>query len=118
VPARSGGSLNREGIIIARCTVRRLMRELGLRGAVRGKTRRTTTPDETAARPADLVQRDFSATRPNQLWVADITYVATWSGFVYTSFVIDAYSRFIVGWQASHSMRSRWRSGIAPDSTD
>jgi len=65
--------LNREGVVVARCTVQRLMRELGLRGAVRGKTRRTTTCDETAARPSDLVQRDFSATRPNQLWVADLT---------------------------------------------
>jgi putative transposase len=98
--------LNREGIMVARCTVQRLMRELGLRGAVRGKTRRTTTPDGSAVRPADLVQRDFSAARPNELWVADITYVATWSGFVYTSFVIDAYSRFIVGWQASRSLRA------------
>jgi putative transposase len=98
--------LNREGIVVARCTVQRLMRDLGLRGAMRGKTRRTTTPDELAVRPADLVQRDFSAARPNELWVADITYVATWSGFVYTSFVIDAYSRFIVGWQASRSLRA------------
>jgi len=98
--------LNREGFVVARCTVQRLMRELGLRGAVRGKTRRTTIPDETAIRPADLVQRDFSAAHPNELWVADITYVATWSGFVYTSFVIDAYSRFIVGWQASRSLRA------------
>ncbi len=98
--------LNREGIVVARCTVQRLMRELGLQGAVRGKTRRTTTPNEQAARPADLVERDFSATRPNQLWVADLTYVATWSGFVYTSFVIDAYSRAIVGWRASRSLRA------------
>jgi putative transposase len=98
--------LNREGIVVARCTIQRLMREMGLQGVVRGKTRRTTTPDETAARPSDLVQRDFSASRPNQLWVADLTYVATWSGFVYTSFVIDAYSRFIVGWQASRSLRA------------
>src|SRR5712691_9791750 len=98
--------LNREGIVVARCTVQRLMREMRLQGVVRGKARRTTTPDETAARPADLVQRDFSASRPNQLWVADLTYVATWSGFVYTSFVIDAYSRFIVGWQASRSLRA------------
>jgi putative transposase len=88
--------LHREGIAVARCTVERLMRELGLRGAVRGKTRRTTTPDATAARPADLVDRDFAAQRPNQLWVADLTYVATWSGFVYVAFVIDAFSRFIV----------------------
>ena len=98
--------LHREGIAVARCTVERLLRELGLRGAVRGKTRRTTTPDATAARPADLVERDFSATRPNQLWVADLTYVATWSGFVYVALVIDAFSRFIVGWQASRSLRT------------
>jgi len=98
--------LGREGIAVARCTVERLMRELGLRGAVRGKTRRTTTPDTTAARPADLVERDFSASRPNQLWVADLTYVATWSGFVYVALVIDAFSRFLVGWQASRSLRT------------
>jgi len=98
--------LNREGTPVARCTVQRLMRELGLQGAVRGKTRRTTIPDEVASRPADLVRRDFSAARPNQLWVADLTYVATWSGFVYTSFVIDAFSRFIVGWRSSRSLRA------------
>jgi transposase InsO family protein len=98
--------LHREGIAAARCTVERLMRELGLCGAVRGKTRRTTTPDETAARPADLVDRDFAAQRPNQLWVADLTYVATWSGFVYVAFVIDAFSRFLVGWQAARSLRT------------
>ena len=98
--------LNREGIPVARCTVERLMATLSLRGAVRGKTRRTTTGDEHASRPADLVERDFSASRPNQLWVADLTYVATWSGFVYASFVIDAYSRFIVGWQTSRSLRT------------
>ena len=98
--------LGREGIAVARCTVERLMRELGLRGAVRGKTRRTTTADATAARPADLVERDFSAARPNQLWVADLTYVATWSGFVYVAFIIDAFSRFLVGWQASRSLRT------------
>jgi putative transposase len=98
--------LHREGIAVARCTVERLMGELGLRGAVRGKTRRTTTPDETAARPVDLVERDFSAVRPNQLWVADLTYVAAWSGFVYVALVIDAFSRFIVGWQASRSLRT------------
>jgi putative transposase len=98
--------LNREGIPVARCTVERLMAQLGLRGAVRGKTRRTTTPDEATPRPADLVERDFSAARPNQLWVADLTYVATWSGFVYVSFVIDAFSRFIVGWQTSPSLRT------------
>jgi putative transposase len=98
--------LGREGIAVARCTVERLMRELGLVGVRRGKTRRTTTPDATAPRPADLVDRDFSATRPNQLWVADLTYVASWSGFVYVALVIDAFSRFIVGWQASRSLRT------------
>src|SRR5215216_6708197 len=98
--------LHREGIAVARCTVERLMGELGLEGVRRGKPRRTTTPDATAARPADLVERDFSAQRPNQLWVADLTYVATWSGFVYVALVIDAFSRFLVGWQASRSLRT------------
>jgi putative transposase len=98
--------LHREGISVARCTVERLMGELGLQGVRRGKTRRTTTPDATAPLPADLVDRDFSATRPNQLWVADLTYVATWSGFVYVAFIIDAFSRFLVGWQASRSLRT------------
>jgi putative transposase len=74
--------LHREGISVTRCTVARLMRELGLEGVRRGKPRRTTTPDAAADRPADLVERDFSAGRPNQLWVADLTYVTTWSGFV------------------------------------
>jgi putative transposase len=98
--------LHREGIAVARCTVERLMRELGLEGVRRGKARRTTTPDAATARPADLVDRHFAAQRPNQLWVADLTYVATWSGFVYVAFVIDAFSRFLVGWQASRSLRT------------
>jgi putative transposase len=98
--------LHREGIAVARCTVERLMGELGLEGVRRGKLRRTTTADAAAARPADLVERDFSAARPNQLWVADLTYVATWSGFVYVAFVIDAFSRYLVGWQASRSLRT------------
>jgi putative transposase len=98
--------LHREGVSVARCTVERLMGELGLEGVRRGKARRTTTPDETAAQPADLVDRHFAAQRPNQLWVADLTYVATWSGFVYVAFVIDAFSRFIVGWQTSRSLRT------------
>ncbi len=96
--------LHREGIAVARCTVERLMGELGLEGVRRGKRSRTTIPDETATRPADLVKRNFSATRPNHLWVVDLTYVATWSGFVYVAFVIDAFSRFIVGWQVSRSL--------------
>jgi putative transposase len=87
-------------------TVERLMRELGLEGVRRGKTRKTTTHDEAAPRPADLVERDFTATRPNELWVADLTYVATWSGFIYVAFVVDVFSRFIVGWQASRSLRT------------
>ena len=98
--------LNREGIEVARCTVERLMRQQGLRGAVRGRRARTTVPDELAARPLDLVQRDFTATRPNQLWVADLTYVATWVGFVYVAFVFDVFSRMIVGWRVSRSLRS------------
>jgi transposase InsO family protein len=98
--------LHREGIVVARCTVERLMGELDLAGVRRGKPRRTTTPEAAAARPADLVERDFSAIRPNQLWVADLTYVATWSGFVYVAFVIDAYSRFLVGWQTARSLRT------------
>jgi len=98
--------LHREDIVVARCTVERLMRRLGLAGAVRGRKPRTTIPAEVAARPADLVQRDFTATRPNQLWVADLTYVATWAGFVYVAFVIDVFSRRIVGWRVSRSLRS------------
>jgi len=99
--------LRREELDVARCTVERLMRSLGLRGAVRGRAFKvTTTADESAERPPDLVQRDFRASRPNQLWVADLTYVATWSGFVYVAFVIDAFSRTIVGWRVSSSLRS------------
>lgn len=98
--------LNREGIRVARCTVERLMRDVGLSGAVRGRTFKTTIADDTAARPADLVCRDFTASRPNQLWVSDLTYVATWQGFVYVAFVIDVFSRMIVGWRASRSLRT------------
>jgi putative transposase len=96
-----------EGISVARCTVERLMGDLGLVGATRGKTKRTTVPAEAvAARPADLLDRDFTATAPNRRWVADITYVPTWSGFVYVAFVSDLFSRRIVGWRASTSLRS------------
>jgi putative transposase len=98
--------LHREGVTLARCTVERLMGELGLEGVRRGRAHKTTTADAAAVRPADLAKRDFSATRPNQLWVADLTYVATWSGFVYVALVIDAFSRFLVGWQASRSLRT------------
>ncbi len=99
--------LKREGFCVARCTVERLMRHMGLQGVVRGRSYKTTTiVDEAAQRPADLVQRNFKADRPNQLWVADITYVATWSGFVYVAFVTDVFSRKIVGWRVSNSLRS------------
>ena len=98
--------LRREGHAVARCTVARLMRAEGLRGIVRGRRARTTVPEAAAERPLDLVQRQFSATAPNQLWVADFTYVATWRGFVYVAFVIDVFSRRIVGWRAHTTMRS------------
>ena len=97
-------ALNREGIEVARCTVERLMAELGLTGAVRGKVKRTTIADPTAARPADLVQRRFGPPAPNRLWVADLTYVSTWSGFAYVAFVIDAYARRILGWRVASTM--------------
>ena len=99
-------ALNRSGIVVARCTVERLMRELGLAGARRGKQQRTTVADPAAARPADLVQRRFSPRAPDRLWVADFTYVPTWTGMVYVAFVIDAYSRRILGWRAATSMRT------------
>lgn len=98
--------LNREGIHVARCTVARLMRELGLRGVRRGKAVRTTVPDAGAPRPADLVSRQFVATRPNQLWVADLSYVRTWAGFCYAAFVIDVFSRLIVGWSLGTTLRT------------
>jgi len=98
--------MNREDIRVARCTVARLMKRLGLEGTRRGRRCRTTIPDTETARPADLVQRQFTADRPNQLWVADITYVATWSGFAYVAFVVDVYSRHIVGWRVARSMRT------------
>jgi len=99
--------LRREGITVARCTVARLMAEMGLRGVVRGKRlKRTTIAEDAAERPLDLVDRNFTADRPNQLWVSDLTYVATWRGFVYVAFVIDVFSRRIVGWRASSSLRT------------
>ena len=98
--------LNREGTAVARCTVARLMRELGLRGVRRGKRVRTTIADPAAARPADLVGRQFSPPAPDRLWVADYTYVPAWSGMVYVAFVIDAYSRRILGWRAATSMKT------------
>jgi putative transposase len=99
-------ALNREGIAVARCTVERLMRELGLAGARRGRRIRTTVVDAAAARPADLVRREFDPPAPNRTWVADFTYVPTWSGMVYVAFVLDAYSRRILGWRAARSMKT------------
>ena len=97
-------ALNREGIAVARCTVERLMADLGLTGATRGKARRTTIADPCAARPADLVQRQFGPPAPNRLWVADLTYVSTWSGFAYGALVVDAYARRILGWRVASTM--------------
>jgi len=103
--------LNRERPVeeppIARCTVERLMGRMGLRGAVRGKVKRTTIPDKTAPKPADLVDRNFSPLAPDRLWVADFTYVSTWSGWCYTALVIDAYARRILGWSVATTMTTR-----------
>ena len=85
------------------------MGELGLEGVRRGKAHKTTTPDETTARPADLVDRHFAAQRPDQLWVADLTYVATWAGLAYVAFVVDAFSRMIVGWRVATTCAPSWR---------
>jgi helix-turn-helix protein/integrase-like protein len=119
VHAESGGTygarritraLRRKGQEVARCTVERLMGELGLEGVIRGRRRRTTVPEPSAPRPPDLVDRDFTASRPDQLWVADMTYVRTWSGWAYVAFVLDVYSRMIVGWQARDRRVPRHRT--------
>jgi transposase InsO family protein len=98
--------MNREGVAVARCTVERLMRRLGLRGVIRGKVVRTTISSALAPCPLDRVNRVFKADRPNQLWVSDFTYVSTWQGWLYVAFVIDVYARRIVGWRVSSSMRT------------
>jgi transposase InsO family protein len=98
--------LQREGVKVARCTVERLMRQLGLRGVIRGKPIRTTVSDKTTPCPLDRVNRQFHAERPNALWVSDFTYVSTWAGFVYVAFVIDVFARRIVGWKVSASART------------
>ncbi len=95
--------LRREGIPAARCTMARLMRQMGLQSVVRGRSTRTTAPDKATPCPADKVNRQFQAPRPNQLWVSDFTYVATWQGFVYVAFVIDTFARCIVGWRVSRT---------------
>ena len=98
--------LNREAIDVARCTVARLMKIIGIRGVKRGRRTITTIPDDALDRPRDAVNRDFNVSRPNALWVADLTYVATWRGFVYVAFVIDAFARRIVGWRVSNSLQT------------
>ena len=98
--------MNREGIPVARCTVERLMRDQGLQGVIRGKKVKTTFSDPAAPNPHDLVNRNFTADRPNQLWVADFTFVSTWQGFAYVAFIVDVFSRFIVGWRVSRHMRT------------
>ncbi|WP_429458928.1 IS3 family transposase [Paraburkholderia sp. JPY465] len=98
--------LKREGIVVARCTVERLMKQMGLRGVVRGKTVRTTVSDGSTPCPKDLVKRQFTAERPNALWVSDFTYVSSWQGFVYVAFIIDVFARRIVGWRVSSSART------------
>ena len=104
-PRKVWRQLRRDGVPVARCTVERLMREMGLRGVSRGRAWKVTTQtDPAAARPTDRVDRQFTATRPNQLWVADFTYVATWRRFVYVAFVIDVFARRIVGWRVSVSL--------------
>jgi putative transposase len=98
--------MHREGFAVARCTVERLMQRLRLQGARRGKVVRTTIPDQTATCPRDKVNRQFNASRPNELWVSDFTYVSTWQGWLYVAFVIDVFARRIVGWQVSRSMQT------------
>ena len=100
--------LHRELIPVARCTVERLMDRMGIEGIRRGAKRRTTIPADVAERPLDRVQRQFVASRPNQLWIADFTYVATWAGFVYVAFVVDVYARMIVGWRVSRTMNTEF----------
>ena len=98
--------MNREGVTVARCTVERLMKRLGLQGARRGKVVRTTTPDTSMPCPLDRVNRQFRAERPNRLWVSDFTYVSTWQGWLYVAFVIDVFAKRIVGWRVSSSMQT------------
>lgn len=105
-PRKVWKQLRREGFHVARCTVGRLMRAMGLAGAVRGRAWVATTESGPGPHPTDLVARDFTATRPNQLWVSDFTYVATWGGFVYTALVVDVFARRIVGWRVSSAMRT------------
>jgi transposase InsO family protein len=100
--------MNREAINVARCTVERLMRKLGISGVVRGKSIRTTRPDPARPCPLDRVQRKFTADRPDQLWVSDYTFVSTWQGFAYVAFIIDVYARRIVGWKLSANQQTQF----------
>ena len=100
--------MKREGFEVARCTVERLMRDLGLQGVIRGKPVRTTVSDKATPCPLDHVNRQFHAPAPNMLWVSDFTYVATWAGFVYVAFVIDVYARYIVGWRVSRTAHANF----------
>ena len=105
--------LQREGFDVARCTIARLMRDMGLQGVIRGKPVRTTISDKAAPCPLDHVNRQFKATAPNRLWVSDYTYVATWKGFVYVAFVIDVFARYIVGWRVSRTAHADFRAGCS-----
>jgi putative transposase len=105
-PRRVYKQLRREGYRIARCTVERLMVDMGLRGVQRGKRRYTTVPDHSSPRAPDLVGRNFCAERPNELWLADVTYVSTWEGWSYVAFILDVFSRMIVGWQITDHLRT------------
>src|SRR5207247_10905082 len=103
---RTWKELRRRDVDVGRDQVARVMREHGLIGKLRGRKQRTTIPDVAAERARDLLQRDFAATRPNEKWVADLTYIRTWNGFVYLAFILDCYSRRIVGWQLATHMRA------------
>jgi putative transposase len=105
-PRRVYKKLRKDGYVIARCTVARVMADIGLRGVQRGRKQFTTIPDDAATRPADLVERQFVAERPNQLWLADITYVSTWQGWLYVALILDVHSRMIVGWQLANHLRT------------
>ncbi len=105
-PRRVYKQLRREGLVVARCTIERLMADMGLRGVQRGKKRYTTVPDHSAARAPDLVGRNFRAERPNELWLADVTYTSTWEGWSYVAFILDVFSRMIVGWQITDHLRT------------
>ena len=96
--------MKREGFDVARCTIERLMKDIGIQGVRRGKKMRTTVPDKSVPCPRDKVNRNFHAPAPNRLWVSDFTYVSTWAGFVYVAFIIDVFARRIVGWRVIRAL--------------